>query len=194
MEVLCFHVYMKAQKHAHFHVFSPFNASHYIIVVKGLLLYFSPEEWSGWTDDVAGAVHDGVEVLHQVMQYVGLGAVCVCERERRGWGEALSCEHRHEGCLLERERGRERGREREREGEREGEREREREGEREGEREREREREGEREGERERGRERGREREGERERGGWKEGKREREMQWVKKWLTQQIHRFFQPC
>ena len=42
MHVLCFHViiYTKAQKHAHFDVFSLFSASfhpHYIIIVKGLL-------------------------------------------------------------------------------------------------------------------------------------------------------------
>ena len=40
---LCLHykIYMKAQKHACFHVFSPFSAClspHYIIMVKGLLL------------------------------------------------------------------------------------------------------------------------------------------------------------
>ena len=36
-----FEIYMKAQKHARFHVLSPFSASlypHYIIMVNGLLI------------------------------------------------------------------------------------------------------------------------------------------------------------
>ena len=35
----CMFLYFHVQKHKNLHVFSPFNAPHYIIMVKGLLVH-----------------------------------------------------------------------------------------------------------------------------------------------------------
>ena len=62
-----FTIYMKTQKHARFHVFSPFSAYHYITIVKGLLRADrQPNKWLTFLviGNDAALAHELAELVH----------------------------------------------------------------------------------------------------------------------------------